>query len=53
MKFNTVWQGKQFTATGRAACCCIGSRKFSYANEVVKNIASNAKAIQTALTQQH
>ena len=42
------WQGKQFTATGRAATAALAAGQFSYASEVVKNIAGNAKALQTA-----
>jgi len=43
------WQGKQFTATGRAATAALAAGNFSYASEVVKNIAGNAIALQTAL----
>jgi len=42
------WQGKQFTATGRAATAALAGGQFSYASEVVKNIAGNATALQTA-----
>ena len=42
------WQGKQFTATGRAATAALAAGQFSYASEVVKNIAGNATALQTA-----
>ena len=45
---NQQWQGKQFTATGRAAVAALAAGQFSYANEVVKNIAGNATALQTA-----
>ena len=48
-EFQAQWQGKQFTATGRAAVAALGAGNFSYAKEVVKNIAGNAKALQTAL----
>ena len=48
-EFQAQWQGKQFTATGRAAVAALGAGNFSFANEVVKNIAGNAKALQTAL----
>ena len=48
-EFQAQWQGKQFTATGRAAVAALGAGNFSYASEVVKNIAGNAKALQTAL----
>ena len=44
------WQGKQFTATGRAALAALGGGNLSYAKSVVKNITGNAKAIQTSLT---
>ena len=43
------WQGKQFTATGRAAIAALGAGNFSYAKDVVANIAGNAKALQNAL----
>ena len=42
------WQGKQFTATGRAATAALAAGNFSYASEVVANIAGNATALQTA-----
>ena len=48
-ELQAQWQGKQFTATGRAAVAALGAGQFSYAKEVVKNIAGNAKALQTAL----
>ena len=48
-EFQAQWQGKQFTATGRAAVAALGAGNFSYAKEVVANIAGNAKALQTAL----
>ena len=48
-EFQAQWQGKQFTATGRAAVAALGAGNFSYASEVVQNIAGNAKALQTAL----
>ena len=44
------WQGKQFTAIGRAALAAVAGGNMSYAKNVVKNITGNAKAIQTALT---
>ena len=47
-ELNQQWQGKQFTATGRAATAALAAGQFSYASEVVKNIAGNAKALQTA-----
>ena len=45
---NQQWQGKQFTATGRAATAALAAGQFSYAKEVVKNIAGNATALQNA-----
>ena len=48
-ELQAQWQGKQFTATGRAAVAALGAGQFSHAKEVVKNIAGNAKALQTAL----
>ena len=48
-EINQQWQGKQFTATGRAAVSALAAGQFSYASEVVKNIAGNATALQTAL----
>ena len=47
-EINQQWQGKQFTATGRAAVAALAAGQFSYASEVVKNIAGNASALQTA-----
>ena len=47
---NQQWQGKQFTATGRAAVAALAAGNFSFASSVVNNIAGNATAIQTALT---
>ena len=47
---NQQWQGKQFTATGRAAVAALAAGNFSFASSVVENIAGNATAIQNALT---
>tara|TARA_A100001388_G_scaffold82975_1_gene59829 strand:- start:688 stop:1962 length:1275 start_codon:yes stop_codon:yes gene_type:complete len=49
-EIQQVWQGKQFTATGRAALAAVAGGNMSYAKDVVKNITGNAKAIQTSLT---
>ena len=49
-EIQQVWQGKQFTQLGRAAVAAMGGGNFAYANDVVKNITGNFKAIQTALT---
>ena len=43
------WQGKQFTATGRAATAALAAGNFSYASNLVNNIAGSAKALQNAL----
>ena len=48
-ELQASWQGKQFTATGRAAIAALGAGNFSYAKDVVANIAGNAKALQNAL----
>ena len=34
------WQGKQFTATGRAATAALAAGNFSYASNLVNNIAA-------------
>ena len=47
---NQQWQGKQFTASGRAAVAALAAGNFSFASSVVQNIAGNAVAIQNALT---
>ena len=49
-ELNQQWQGKQFTATGRAAVAAMAAANFSLASEVVANVTGNAKALQTALT---
>ena len=49
-EIQAQWQGKQFTATGRAATAALAAANFSLAKEVVTNITGNAKALQTALT---
>tara|TARA_B100000575_G_scaffold282761_1_gene274844 strand:- start:1053 stop:2354 length:1302 start_codon:yes stop_codon:yes gene_type:complete len=49
-EIQQVWQGKQFTAVGRAAIAAVAGGNLSYAKSVVGNITGNAKAIQTALT---
>ena len=44
------WQGKQFTSVGRAATAALAAGNLSYANDIVNDIASSAKALQIALT---
>jgi len=43
------WQGKQFTATGRAATAALAAGNWSYASNVVKNISGSSKALVNAL----
>ena len=44
------WQGKQFTSVGRGAAAALAAGNMSYAHDIVKDIASHAKAAQIALT---
>jgi len=43
------WQGKQFTATGRAATAALAAGNWSYASNVVKNISGSTTALVNAL----
>ena len=43
------WQGKQFTATGRAATAALAAGNWSYASNVVKNISGSSTALVNAL----
>jgi len=43
------WQGKQFTATGRAATAALAAGNWSYASNVVKNISGSSTALANAL----
>ena len=45
-----MWQGKQFTATGRAALAAVAGGNMSYAKNLTKNIVGAADAIRTSLT---
>ena len=45
-----TWQGKQFSAVGRAAVAALAGGSMSYANNKIKDFESNWKAIQTSLT---
>ena len=49
-EIQQVWQGKQFTSVGRAATAALAAGNLSYANDIVNDIASSAKALQIALT---
>ena len=48
-EIQQTWQGKQFTAAGRAAVSALAAGNFSPANQVLKNIAGNFEALQTSL----
>ena len=45
-EIQQTWQGKQFTAAGRAAVSALAAGNFSPANQVLKNIAGNFEALQ-------
>lgn len=49
-EIQQVWQGKQFTATGRAATAALAAGNTSYGKEMVNNLAGHAKALQGQLT---
>jgi len=49
-EIQAQWQGKQFTATGRAAVAALAGGNFAYAKDVVKNVTGNMRALQAALT---
>ncbi len=49
-EIQQVWQGKQFTAGGRAAIAGLAGGQFHYAGEMAKNITGHLKAAQTAIT---
>ena len=48
-EIQQTWQGKQFTAAGRAAVSALAAGNFSPANQVLKNIAGNFEALQTSV----
>ena len=50
-EIGQVWQGKQWTATGRAATAALGAGNFSDAGRVLKDIGGVSKAIQASLTE--
>ena len=45
------WQGKQWSATGRAATAALGAGQLSDAGNMLKDVAGWGTAIQTSLTQ--
>ena len=45
------WQGKQWSATGRAATAALGAGQLSDAGDMLKDVAGWGTAIQTSLTQ--
>ena len=49
-EIQQTWQGKQFTAVGRAAVAAAAAGKLSQAGEVVKNVKGNLFALQKSLT---
>ena len=48
-EIQQTWQGKQFTAAGRAAVSALAAGNFSPANQTLKNIAGNFEALQTSI----
>ena len=48
-EIQQVWQGKQFTAVGRAAIAGMAGAQFHYAADVVKNITGHATSALTAI----
>ena len=48
-EIQQTWQGKQFTAAGRAAVSALAAGNFSPANQVLQNIAGNFEALQTSI----
>ena len=49
-EIQQTWQGKQFTAVGRAAVAAAAAGKFSSAGQVLKNVKGNLIALQKSLT---
>ena len=49
-EIQQVWQGKQFTALGRAAVSAAAAGKFSSAETVLKDVKGNLVALQKSLT---
>ena len=49
-EIQQVWQGKQFTALGRAAVSAAAAGKFSSAKTVLKDVKGNLVGLQQSLT---
>ena len=49
-EIQQTWQGKQFTAVGKAAISAAAAGKFSNAKQVLGNVAGNLVGLQTSLT---
>ena len=49
-EIQQTWQGKQFTALGRAAVSAAAAGKFSTAGTVLKDVKGNLVALQKSLT---
>ena len=49
-EIQQTWQGKQFTALGRAAIAAGAAGRFSDAEKLVKNVSGNLVALQQSLT---
>ena len=48
-EIQAVWQGKQFTAGGRAAIAGLAGAQFHYSGEILKNLTGHLKGAQTAI----
>ena len=48
-EIQQVWQGKQFTAAGRAAVAGLAGAQFHHTADIVKNITGHLKGAQTAI----
>tara|TARA_B100001094_G_scaffold200837_1_gene194873 strand:+ start:192 stop:1502 length:1311 start_codon:yes stop_codon:yes gene_type:complete len=49
-EIQQTWQGKQFTALGRAAIAAGAAGRFSDGKQVLKDVAGNLVGLQTSLT---
>ena len=49
-EIQQTWQGKQFTAMGRAAVSAAAAGQFANAGTVLKDVAGNLVGLQTSLT---
>ena len=48
-EIQQVWQGKQFTAAGRAAVAGLAGAQFHHTGKIVENITGHLKGAQTAI----